>query len=513
MPVTLPQAQKLAQSGQTRAADAAFTALLKAKPKNAVILQAAITFHNRYSRRYRAAVPLADRLVALKPNAATSHALAAETYCNCQRLPQALLHGEKAVQLGPNDPDALFAYAVALMAVDRTGEALDHLANAVSQDATHRPARLQQARALRNLGQLDKACAIAHALWAENPDDLNAITAYFGVTPVLADDPVLRHLEDKLAPRYATIGGPDYADVLKLIAKAQTDQGAHIAAFDTIAKAKATAPLSYDRKGYETFVKTLCANLTAKDFPASCDSTRPVLIVGMPRCGSTLVEQMLARHPDTASVGESPALNVIYQDTRARQHNGADMVAAIRQIPDDAAMRLAQRYLDETARDSALVIDKSLHNFELLGFFARLLPRAKIIHMRRNPMDTCISCYMSRLSGWHRYAQDLDSLGHAFRQYDALMSHWEKVLPNPIHTVHYEDVVQNAEATARQLLDFLDLSWTPDVLDQSKAGATSRTLSTWQVRQPLYQSAINRWERYGARVDPLRKALGPLAKV
>jgi len=233
----------------------------------------------------------------------------------------------------------------------------------------------------------------------------------------------------------------------------------------------------------------------------------------MPRSGSTLVEQMLARHPDIASVGESPSLNVIYQDTRARAHNGADMVAAIRQIPQEAATRLAERYLDETKRNARYVIDKSLHNYELLGFFARLLPNAKIIHMRRNPLDTCVSCYMSRLSAWHRYSQDLISLGHAYRQYDALMTHWENTLPNPIHTVHYEDIVQDTAATARKLLTFLDLPWDADVLDQSKAGAISKTLSTWQVRQPLYTGAIKRWERYGTRIDPLIKALGPLGQV
>jgi len=348
MKPNLKTALELAKSGQGRKAAGMYDALLGASPKNAVVLTAAIHFHNRYSLNFRAAVPLVLRLLELKPKAAKSHAAACETFCNCQRLPQAVTHADQAVAGAPDDPDILFVAAAAYLAVDQFDRAISTLDHALQQRAGHRPSLNMKARALRNAGDMDAAREISLTLWKADRNDLNAITNYCDVTPLTPDDPVFTHLSDTLAPAMAKRGGADHRLVLQLLAKAKTDMGQHREAFQLIARSKTAAPMIYDAKGYADFVMRVCHNISTADFAdVGAESDHPVLIVGMPRSGSTLVEQMLASHPDVASVGESPALNVIVQDTRVRTHHGGDMVAAIKQIPPEAQARLAQRYLDD----------------------------------------------------------------------------------------------------------------------------------------------------------------------
>ncbi len=508
----LDDAMTLAKSGRTADAGQLYEKLLAAKPKNVAVLRNTIQFHNRYSLRFRRALPAVGTLLELRPNVAETQAMAAETLCNCARLAQASQHAEKALALGPDDPEILFVVAYVAMEQKQYAAALAHLEHALRIRPDHLPSALQTGRALAAMGQLEKAQTLCRDLLETKPGDMNVIGLYIQSTRVKPDDPIFVHLRDVVLPAAEQIGGLHLANVLKRLAKAQNDIGDYDAAFKLFARAKAVLPMQYDAKGYSRFVDTLCQNINRTDYFARGDQTEtPVLIVGMPRSGSTLLEQILASHSEIKSAGESPSLNVIVQDTKARTHNGGDMIKVIRQIPEAAAQKLAVRYLEETARPGAArTLDKSLHNFELLGFFARLFPKARIIHMRRDPMDTCVSCYMQNLSAWHKYTQDMDSLGHAYLQYTKLMKHWQAVLPNPILEVDYEDLVQDMEGVARRAVEFLGMDWDPACLSYQTSDNQSRTLSARQVREPLYTSSMQRWKRYETHLDPLKKQLLPL---
>lgn len=507
----LEQALALAKSGRTAEAAALYDKLLKSKPQNVAVLRAIIHFHNRYSLRFRRALPAAGTLLKLQPDVAESHALAAETLCNCSRLPQAQHHAQRARDLGPNNPEVLFIAAYVAMQLQRYDDALGYIDHALTIRPDHRPSLLQKGRALVGMGEIAQAQDLCRTLLKTTPDDMNIIGLYINATRITRDDPVFAHLRDVLLPQYEKMGGVNLAQALKRLGKAHNDCGEYDTAFALFTRSKTVLPMTYDAKGYASFASALCTNINRTDYFGRGDQNdRPVLIVGMPRTGSTLLEQILASHPQVASVGESPSLNIIVQDTKARSHNGSDMVRAIKQIPDGATHKLAQRYLAETAQDGVTrVLDKSLHNFELLGFFATLLPRARIIHMRRDPMDTCVSCYMQNLSAWHKYTQSLDSLGHAYVQYDRLMAHWKQVLPNPILELNYEETVQDIEAVARRAVAFLGLEWDPVCLDYQTAKNQIRTLSSGQVREPLYTTSMQRWRRYEAHLDPLKRHLAP----
>lgn len=505
----MDKALQLAKQGRIKEAEALYQQQLSKKPISINTLRGAITFHNRYSHRFRQALPLVDTLLKRRPKSADSYTLAAETYANCSRLPQAAAFAEKAVSLFPKDPDALFIRAYVAMQQGQYQIALEAIEHALELRPDHAPAQLQKCRALLSLGDTDAARIYCLDLLDTRPEDINLIGLYVDATKFTSDDPVLAAMRDVLLPKYEQIGGQNLSHLLKLLGKAYNDTGAYDDAFAAFTRAKTVTPMTYDAKGYATFVSTLKAQISRADyFGKGMPSQQPVLIVGMPRSGSTLIEQILASHPQIQSIGESPSLQMIVQDIGVPYHKGPLMARAIKSMPATEADALARRYLAEMGHPDAVhVLDKSLHNFELLGVFAAMFPQARIIHAHRDPMDTCVSCYMQPLSAWHRYTQTLESLGHAYGLYRDLMDHWKAMLPNPILDVQYEDTVKNIEDVARKMVDFLGLDWDPACLAFQDSGTHSLTLSARQVREPLYTSAMQRWRRYEAHLDPLKKHL------
>jgi tetratricopeptide (TPR) repeat protein len=239
------------------------------------------------------------------------------------------------------------------------------------------------------------------------------------------------------------------------------------------------------------------------------DSERPVLVVGMPRSGTTLTEQILSSHPLIEGAGELPDIRKLHDSVshRGRWH---DMMTA---LTDERCKELAARYLAELDRHSRTahrVVDKMPHNFLTLGFIALLFPKARIIHCRRDPMDNCVSCYTHRFNKAHGYSTDMKTLGLYYREYRRLMEHWRKVLPLKMFELDYEEMIADQEAMSRRLIDFVGLEWDDACLNFHETERTVRTLSRWQVRQPIYKSSVQRWRKYDEFLGPLKESLGDL---
>ncbi|MEZ5799304.1 MAG: sulfotransferase [Nitratireductor sp.] len=179
--------------------------------------------------------------------------------------------------------------------------------------------------------------------------------------------------------------------------------------------------------------------------------------------------------------------------------------AEIRELADDYLMRC-----EGIAGDTPHFTDKLPHDFINVGFISLLFPNAKIIHVRRHPIDNCFSIFSNSMQDFHnRYKADLTNLGIYYRQYLQLMEHWRKVLPNPMHEVFYEDLVANTELNARAMIDYLGLEWEDGVMDRTGSQRSVKTLSQWQVRQPVYQTSRGKWRQYEKHLAPLIEALGP----
>jgi tetratricopeptide (TPR) repeat protein len=242
---------------------------------------------------------------------------------------------------------------------------------------------------------------------------------------------------------------------------------------------------------------------------SGCESERPIFVVGMPRSGTSLVEQILASHPQVYGAGELKYLNVYRFELS--QHLGGKyphgMVSA-----DPMLLRAkADHYLselDKLSNTAARVTDKMPINFIHLGLIYQLFPKARVIHCVRDPVDTCLSCYTQFFSGAYLFSYDLADLGFYYRSYVRLMTHWRKVLPIRILDVSYESLVENPETVTRQMLEHCGLEWDPCCLEFHNTRRTVLTASTDQVRQPMYRDSVGRWRYYEKHLRPLLEPLG-----
>lgn len=239
-------------------------------------------------------------------------------------------------------------------------------------------------------------------------------------------------------------------------------------------------------------------------------SRRPVFIVGMPRSGTTLVEQILASHPQVWGAGE---LNFIPSMVAAMPTlPGTDIAdpAYVKTLTTEECSKLAQAYLDRLAdvdAESVRVTDKMVDNFLNLGLIALLFPRARVVHCVRNALDTCLSCFFQDFALGHGYAGDLEQLGVYYREYRRLMRHWREVIDLPLLEVQYEELVADQESASRALIEFCGLAWDDACLRFYEHDRVANTASYDQVRRPIYTGSVGRWRRYEAYLDPLKKAL------
>jgi hypothetical protein len=185
-------------------------------------------------------------------------------------------------------------------------------------------------------------------------------------------------------------------------------------------------------------------------------------------------------------------------------------------LTPDQLKALAADYLGYVlpmAPQAQRIVDKMPHNFEFIGQIALIFPNARIIHCRRDAIDNCVSCFITKFNDKHGYNADLTKLGLYYREYDRLMQRWNSVLPGRIHEVRYEAMIADQEGESRRLIEFLDLPWDDACLRFEENDRAVATPSRWQVRQPIYQTSVKRWKNYGTKIQPLIDALGDLAEV
>jgi len=441
----------------------------------------------------------------------------------------------EAVALRPHYADALSNLGTALCRMGRTAEGMARLCAAAAADPTATPprlalagllmeratdgaeaerllrevlavepgsaeARLRLAQVLFQSGRFAEAGALLEGLMQAGPDRGRASLAYVQTRRFEeADRPLVAALETFAAD--AALPGEQRIPLLFAIGKLHHDLGDARAAMRAFgagnALKRATLP-PFDRAAHAAFVDRLLAAWTPGTFrarpAAASGSRRPLLIVGMMRSGTTLVEQMLAAHPAVAAGGE--------------RSFWPSCTAADAVLQDSAA--LVEGYLADLggiSPDAPHVTDKMPHNIYWLGPIHLLFPQARVLHCRRAAADTGLSIYRTLFAAPHEFAYDQDDIAFVLRCYDRLAAHWRAVLPaGTMLEVPYEDLVAAPEAMARRMLDFCGLPWDQRVLDHTVHDRMIRTASAWQARQPVYAGAAGTARRYA----PFLGALGTL---
>lgn len=432
---------------------------------------------------YEQAEQAARLSLSLDTNFADAHAALGQILHETDRIPEAIIHYEAALRLKPDLIDVNSLYAVSLKSLGRTEEAKV---------------------------QFEKTLAIApHA---------------YGVYANLADlekftpgNPHLRNME-KLFGEAADPNAEKLMPLHFALGKAYDDIGEYDKAFHHFSAGAAMkrARLKYDEAQTLSFFDTVCEVFSEsflKNPPFSGRSSEvPVFIVGMPRSGSTLVEQVLSSHPMTFGAGEIKEFSRQLNMLRGRFPGLPKYPNMVQKMNAAQFAVLADGYLNKLtslAPDAARITDKLLTNFFFVGLLHILYPKAKFIHTRRNPVDTCLSTYTKLFKDEMPQSYDLGELGRYYRKYDQLMAHWERVLPPGVmKTVVYEDVVNDLPAMARDVIGFLGLPWNDACLSFHESARPVKTASVMQVRKPVYASSVHRWKHYGNAMNPLIEALG-----
>ena len=260
----------------------------------------------------------------------------------------------------------------------------------------------------------------------------------------------------------------------------------------------------------EVFDDAFLAANAGRGHPA----TAPIFVVGLPRSGSTLVEQILASHSQVEGTAELPILGRIATSVGRYRPADEQFPEAVRRLRDRDWRAYGQQYLDAARRhrhtNRPFFTDKMPNNFPLLGFARLILPNAKIIDARRHPLDACVGCYKQLFASGQAFTYDLEDLAHYYSQYDALMGHWSETLPGAVLRVHYEDTVLDLEGQVRRILDHCGLPFEPACVRFHETERAVKTASSEQVRQPIHREALGKWRVYAQHLHWLVEDLAPI---
>lgn len=425
-------------------------------------------------------------------------------------------HLRETVRLQPDHDAAHRALTVHLMMDGQIESALEHSAIALSLAPDHEGARVYRASVLVEAGQSHEAWPILRPLLRGAGTPTWAATLYAKIAATLGQGS--EAIELNLAVLERTPAGRDKASLHFATAALLDKGGRHDEAFAQARLAHAANPRPYDRDADARLAEGLVQFFTksrVRSVPrANHGSSRPVFIVGMPRSGTSLVEQILSSHPAIHGAGELHTLQQIATGLNSPPWAaGERFPACLELLSIRQANQLAARYLAETSRGgggeaATYVTDKFPFNYRDLWLVQILVPDARVIHCVRDPLDTCLSCYMTDFAAGNEYAQELETLGRCYEDYRRLMGHWNEVLDLPILEVRYEAVVEDVEAQARRMLEYLSLPWDERCLRFYENRRHVATASQAQVRRPIYRSSIGRWRRYEGHLGPLIGRLG-----
>ena len=268
----------------------------------------------------------------------------------------------------------------------------------------------------------------------------------------------------------------------------------------------------FDQAKHRSLVDNLIAVFTPefleKTRKFGIDSETPIFVVGLVRSGTTLVEQILASHPEVHGAGERKEIDQLAVTMHTQIQGAEPYPLCLDRLNPGMARSLAYGYLQRLAVEAGTasrIVDKMPHNYLHLGLIAMLFPRGRIVHCRRDPMDVCASAYFQNFK-WMTHAASIDDIAFYYREYTRLMEHWRRVLPMPIHEVVYEEMVADTEAMSRKLVSACGLEWDERCLAFYRTKRTVQTASKLQVRQPIFNRSVGRWKPF--RVPPGTAAFG-----
>jgi tetratricopeptide (TPR) repeat protein len=510
---TLAKAAEHMAAGRLQEAERAYRSVLAKEPSHVDALRGLGNVASRL-QRYREAVSLLTRVVRQAPDFAAAWAELGHAQLELDEFDAALASIERALALEPRNPLHQLNRGNVLARAGRQDAALAALDKALALGFDRPPVHLARGNVLKTIGRHDEAVAAYRRSVELRPDFGEGWWS-------LSNLKTFRFTDAEVAAMEAQLGRPGLAPEALVhfcfaLGQAYESRGDYERAFEYFARGNAErrSRERYDpvqtELMHDHIIEVFSAEFLAAASGHGSPERAPILIVGLPRSGSTLIEQILASHSMVEGTHELPSLGRVVMSIGRGRRDGLAYPEAVRELaPADFGV-LAQRYLDHTRRyrrGAPWFIDKMPNTFPTIGLWHLMFPHAVVIDARRDPLDTCMSCFKQLFAQGQSFTYDLFELGEYYRQYLRMMDHWDRVLTGRVLRVQYEDVVDDLEGQARRILSHCGLPWEDRCLRFHETERAVRTASSEQVRRPIYADSVGSWRRYAAHLEPLRAAL------
>lgn len=502
----------LAMTDDVRRAADIFRRLIKLQPDNPDGYRNLSLFLIS-NKLYQDALPVLQQASARWPGNADTCALLSVTYYYTGQLSEALAEHEKAVAADPNMSAPYETLGLIRLQQGRVEEAIVAFDAALARDPNLASSLGNKGQALASLGRFDEARAALKGALDMSPDATLYLSSLINLGRIKPDDDRLPYLK-RAEVRLTNLSEDAQIELHMALAKAGDDLGhpadamAHWDAANALCRKNSDYNEAAELGQLQDIAAVFSSDFLIRHKGVGAPSDKPVFVVGMPRSGTSLVEQILASHPDVYGAGESNFWN----HKTERGDLGADFPAHVADLSGEDWRKAGVSYLtqeEKTAPGMARVIDKMPNNFRWLGAVHIALPGAKFIHVHRNPEDCALSCYSKNFICGFRYSYDLAELGRYMRAYESLMAHWRAVLPPEcLLEIEYEELVQNFDVVAHRMVAFIGLDWDAHCARFYETERAVVTASNYSVRQPVSTRAIGRAKPYLSWLEPFTRARG-----
>ncbi|MBZ0261226.1 MAG: sulfotransferase [Hyphomicrobiales bacterium] len=456
-----------------------------------------------------AALPYAEAAVKKAPDNALYHLFLGKLYVDLEMLEFAPAVLEKAAALDKTMFQAPWIMAEYYFGLSQGEKALQYYQEAlalVPKEAINR-LKYEYANCIATLGRVDEAETVYSELFSD---------PIFRRGALMASALLRKHdQESEIAAQIRTeMVAPGLTDqgrsaLLLTLGRLYENGAKYDEAFQSFQESRKLLASKYDigpfRSEVNDKINTITPDIVSRFRGFGDPSNKPIFVVGMPRSGTTLTEQIIAAHSQAAGVGELKRVHLISRKL-AGDKGMAGILSKISEMGPLRWKTVSQQYLnllDALAPNTRHTVDKMPHNFRDIGFIHLCFPNAKIIHCRRNPLDNFISAFQNLMNANHSYAYDQTDYGEYYLEYRRLMNHWKSIFPESIYESDYEALTQNPEMEVRKILDFLGLPWEDACLKFNERKSTVKTFSLMQVRNPINKGSIARWRNYEKQLSPV----------
>ena len=450
-----------------------------------------------------------SKAIECDPRLVEAHHKLGAVYFQTSDLPRAQQCFEKALELDNTHTDSLVGMGSVKVSQGHLEEGLEYTNRAIASDSGNFNALTLKAKIYEQTGKLDEALETLQPVVDGSTVNAAAAAVYANICHSKKQyHDGITYLEKIL--QHNNLSSWEQQQFRFALGKLYDAAGEYDAAFSHY---RAGNELKFCRylPGQETARTDRIIEIFSRNYRGRLASSirteeRPVFIVGMPRSGTSLVEQILSRHPKISGGGELTFMHDITVRMKAEIDPDQHYPDCLETMTSDELSLLADEYLEKSSglhSNNTLLTDKLPENFLHLGLISLLFPSAIVIHCQRNPIDTCLSCYFQDFLGDLGFSYDLEHLAHYYREYSRLMQHWGSVLEIPFLNINYEELIQEQEKASRKLVAFCDIEWDPQCLEFSASDRFVRTASYDQVRRPIYNSSVERWKHYQNHIAPL----------